>query len=222
MTTIGTLANHTLQRLQEDPNAPVFWTEQEVYDAIAEAMNEASLITGVVEVAQTTPVTLPTGTNFVAMPANAVCLLRVLGPNMIRKTEMFTLDQINRSWENDTGTQISAWFPVGVTQFGIYPQLSVEQQVLITYLGYPVTVAPPYTGTETVPFQEEFVDALEQYAAHVLRLKEAGNDFFLSQTQYQQYLGTMKALSTFQARHDSIVFTRSVGAPVRIQKIEVR
>jgi hypothetical protein len=32
----------------------------------------------------------------------------------------------------------------------------------------------------------------------------------------------MKALSTFQARHDSIVFTRSVGAPVRIQKIEVR
>lgn len=222
MATIGDLANHTLQRLQEDPNAPIFWTEQEVLDAVVEAMNEAALLSGVVQVAQSAPITLPTNTNIVNMPTNAVCLLRVLGPNMIRKTEMFTLDQMNRYWENDTGPQITAWFPFGVNQFGIYPKLTAQQQVQVSYLAYPVTVAPPYAGTETVPFQEEFLDALEQYAAHVLRIKEGGNDFAISQMQYTQYLDTMKRLSLFQTRHDSIVFTRSVGAPVRVQKIEVR
>lgn len=230
MSTISDLAIQVLQRLEEDPAAPVFWDLQnEVYPAIVEAMNEAALVTGVVQVVQMLPVELPVDTNFIAMPANAICLLRVLGPTAVQKTDVYALDQMLPGWETAGGAganppvqQIQYWFPMGTNYYGIYPQLSVEQQVTITYLGYPVTVTPPYTGAETVPYQQEFQDALIEYGAHILRLKESGYEFEASQTIYQQFLDTMKALSVFQSRHDSLVFTKATGAKVRVSDVEVR
>lgn len=223
MSTISSIATRVCDRLEESETAPVFWSLQsEIYSAIAEAMNEAALITGTVEVAQPTPLTLPTNTTYIPMPANAIALLRVQAPNMIQKTSLFTLDKMIPGWQNETGTAIRYWFPVGLNKFGIYPQLSVQQEILVTYLGYPVTNGRPLTGAETVPFGQEYQDALEQYAAHILRLKEGGAEFELSQVIYSQFLSTMKSLTAFQARHDSLVFTRSLGAGVRPVPTEVR
>ena len=230
MTTLSQLAVQVFQRLEEDPANPVFWTTYEVYNALAEAMNEAALITGVVQTAQNAAVTLPANTNFVPMPANAIALLRMVGPNAVQKTELFTLDQIIPNWQNEGGAsasppvgQIKYWFPLGFDQFGIYPQLSAEQQVTVAYLSYPVQEAPlNYTGNELVPFQQEYQCALTQYAAHVLRLKESGQEFEQSQAEYQEFLNTMRELSVFVARHDSLVFTRSAGAAVRVLPVEVR
>lgn len=225
MDTISTLAYAVQSRLEEEPQGPpgIFWNYQnEVLPAVAEAMNEASLLTGVVQTVQTAPVTVPVNTTFLSLPKNAIALIRVTGPVYLRKTSVFSLDNLNRTWENDTGSLLQAWFPLGVTRFGVYPKLTAEQQVLVTYLAYPVTVAPPYSGTEAVPFQLEFHESLEQYAAHVLRLKEAGQDFEASQGVYQEFLATMRTLDGFETRHDSLVFTKGVGSAVQVNPVEVR
>lgn len=230
MATLAQLATQVYQRLEEDPANPVFWSQYEVYNAVVEAMNEAALITGVVQTAQTATLTLPTNTNYVAMPQNAICLLRVVGPQPVKKTTLDGLDKINPGWEGQGGTSanppvqtIQYWFPMGLDQFGIYPQLSAAQQVRIAYLSYPMQEPPfEYAGTETIPFQQEYLESLAQYAAHVLRLKESGQEFEESQTIYQEFLNTMRNMSAFVARHDSLVFTRTGGAAVRVVPVEVR
>lgn len=223
MTTTNTLALTVQQRLEEPAGPGIFWSyENEILPAVVEAMNEASLLTGVVQTVQTAPITVPINTNFLTLPKNAIALIRVLAPAYLRKTSIFALDNLNRSWEADKGTLLQAWFPMGVTKWGVYPQLTAEQQVMVTYLAYPVPAGPPYTGNETIPFQTEFHESLEQYAAHVLRLKEAGQDFEGSQGIYQDFLATMKTLDAFETRHDSLVFTKAVGASVRINPVEVR
>lgn len=223
MDTASHIADRVQQRLEEPIGTGTFWNRtNEVLPAVMEAMNEAALLTGVVQTVQSTPITLPTGTNFVSLPTNAMALLRVNAPVYIPKTSVFALDNLNRTWENDTGTQIKSWFPLGVTKFGIYPQLTVQQQITVVYLAYPVTVAPPYTGTEPVPFQDEFHESLEQYAAHVLRLKEAGTEFQASINIYQSFLETMRTLDAFETRHDALVWTRSAGMSVRVTPVEVR
>lgn len=228
-TTIANLAVQVYQRLEENPAAPVYWTQYEVYTALVEAMNEAALLTGVVQTVQSTTIDLPTDTNFVPMPTGAIALLRVVAAQAVQKTELFVLDQLIPSWETQGGAganpavqKIQYWFPLGLDQFGIYPKLTADQQVKVTYLSYPVAETRPYTGAETVPFQVEFQDALQQYAAHILRMKEATAEFDESQAIYQQFLDTMRSLSVFQARHDSLVFSRSIGAPVRVVPVEVR
>lgn len=223
--TISSLARSVQSRLEEEPQGPpgIFWNYQnEVLPAVVEAMNEASLLTGVVQTVQTAPITVPVNTTWLSLPKNAIALIRVTGPVYLRKTSVFALDKLNRTWQNDTGTALKAWFPVGVTNWGVYPQLTAEQQVMVTYLAYPVTVAPPYTGNETVPFQAEFHESLEQYAAHVLRLKEAGQDFEGSMGIYQAFLATMQTLDMFETRHDSLVFTKGVGAAVQVNPVMVR
>lgn len=230
MSILNQLAAQVFQRLEEDPANPVFWTVYEVWNALVEAMNEAALICGTVQTAQTLPLTLPVNTNFVAMPAGAIALLRVVGANAVPKTEIFALDEMLPGWENAGGAAASPpvqtiqyWFPVGFDQFGVYPQLTVAQQVTVAYLSYPMQEAPAsYTGNETTPFQQEYECALTQYAAHVLRLKESGQEFEQSQAEYQEFLSTMRNLSAFSARHDSLVFTRSAGVAVRVVPVEVR
>lgn len=221
--TTNTLAAAVQNRLEEPAGPGIFWSyENEILPAVVEAMNEASLLTGVVQTVQSAPITLPTGTNFVTLPQNAIALLRVLSPAYTRKTSIFTLDNLNRYWQNDQGPAIDCWFPLGVTRWGFHPQLTAEQQVMVTYIAYPVTVPPPYSGNEPVPFQTEFEESLEQYAAHILRMKEAGQEFEQSQTIYAEFLQTMGYLDAFETRHDSLTFTKGVGAAVRVNPVEVR
>lgn len=225
------IAVRVQQRLEEVVGPPgVFWDYQnEILPIIAEAMNEAALISGVIQAAQNVTFLLPADTTYVTMPPNAIALLRVQGPTVVQKTDLYSLDQMLPGWQNAGGSaadpkvqQIQFWFPLGVNQFGIYPKLSQPQQVKINYLTYPVTVSPPYTGTEPVLFQQEFIDGLQEYVAHVLRLKEAGYEFQASQTNYQQFLDTMRSLTIFQARHDSLIFTQAMGVKVRANPVEVR
>jgi hypothetical protein len=223
MDTASHIADRVQQRLEETVGVGTFWDRtNEILPGVMEAMDEAAVLTGVVQTVQSTPITLPTGTNFVSLPTNALALIRVNAPVYIPKTSLFALDNINRTWENDTGTQIKNWFPFGVTQFGIYPQLTVQQQITVVYIAYPVTVAPPYTGSESVPFQEEFHESLEQYASHVLRLKEAGYDFYASQEIYQEFLTTMQTLDVFETRHDGLIWNRVTGMGVMVNPVEVR
>jgi hypothetical protein len=221
MSTLATLAALVQDRLEEPRGPGVFWSlAGEIYPTLVEAMREAALITGEPEVRQAALFTLTSGTTFFTLPANAICLLRLQAPNMVQKTSVWDLDRDNSSWESDQGTVPDYWFPVGLTQFGIHPQLKSNIQANLTYIALPVPTGRPYTGAETVDFQQEFNEGFSDYSAHVLQLKEGGEEFVQSSKLYDRFLSRMTELSNFSYRKGSLRFTRSVGAPARVTPIE--
>lgn len=184
-------------------------------------MNEAALITGEPEVAQTTTLfTLAANTTLFTVPPAFIALLRIQTPNWLPKTSLWDLDRQTPGWESDYGPVPDSWFPYGLTQFGIHPQLSQSVQVFLTGILLPVSSARPYTGAEVVPYQEEYFDGLEDYAAHICALKEGGEEFKSSAKLYDRFLATMTELSNFSYRKGSLRFTRTVGAPSAVTPVE--
>ena len=80
------------------------------------------------------------------------------------------------------------------------------------FLVSPVNEYRPYTGAETIPFQNEFATAFPKYAAANLRMKEGGAEAEESETVYQAYMQDIKALSEFQGRLDNLVYSQAFGA----------
>jgi hypothetical protein len=220
LATINTLAAAVLGRIEE-ANPPVFWNLQgEIYDFIVEAMNEATMITGEPEIRQLLPFTLAANTTLFTVPAPLVALLRIQAPNWVEKTTLWDLDRMSPGWESDVGAVPDYWFPYGLTQFGIHPQLSQSTQVFLTGIALPIPTGAPYTGTELVPFQSEYSDGFEDYAAHICTLKEGGEEFKQSLKVYGRYLDSMAQLSNFSYRKGSLRFSRVVGAPASVSPVE--
>jgi hypothetical protein len=227
--TLATLATRVLQRLEENPASPEFWTLQgEIYPYLVDVQNEAMLISGEPQLRQTTPTSLVVNQTLQTMPAGAVCILRVesAGALSIHKTTVYDLDRFTPGWENVTAPASinypQFWFPVGLTQWGIYPKLTIPAQVIISYLSIPITTGRPYTGTEVCPFQTEYEEGFVQAAAHIARAKEGGKDFMESMTEYNDYLKKCQELSKFGTRKGSLRFSRSVGAPAEITPVRSR
>jgi hypothetical protein len=80
------------------------------------------------------------------------------------------------------------------------------------FLNCPINTARPYNGTEQIPLQHEFNDILSKYAAAELRTKEGGAEAEEADTVFQSYLEETKALSLFQQRVDSLVYSSAYGA----------
>jgi hypothetical protein len=191
-------------------------------------MFEAALITGTVQ-AINLPVTLPANTTFISLqnntaigiPAGVIAALRLRLPWPIRKTTLKGLSDVIPGWENAAPAyQLRAWFPLGVSQFGIYPQLAYSQIAVMDFIVAPTTAARPYTTAIGVPFQEEFVSAFSEYAAVMLRSKELGAEAEESTAVLNEYMAQMKALSIFQSRLDSLVLTNTYGARATVNRRE--
>jgi len=221
MASLSVLGGLVQDRLEEPRGAGIFWSLQnEIYIALVEAFNEAALITGEPEIKQTSLFTLAAGQNIFTLPSQAIALLRIQAPNWVQKTTLWDLDRMLPGWESDIDTNIDYWFPIGLTQFGIHPQLVSPAQVSLTYIALPVSTGRPYTGSEVSPFQTEFEEGFADYAAHVLQLKEGGEEFMQSMKLYDRFLSKMADLSNFSWRKGSLRFTRYVGAPSRVTPIE--
>jgi len=125
-------------------------------------------------------------------------------------------------WENDVGDEIQHWFPIGLTQFGIHPQLTGPVNVFISGVVEPVPSPRPYTGEEFVDFQEEMREAFVDYAAHIAALKEGTKEFVDSIKVYNRFLSRMQELTKFAVRKGSLRFTRSLGHVSRVTPVEQR
>jgi hypothetical protein len=227
--TLADLQNDVLGRIEEalPPDGPTFWSlTGEIYPAMVDGIFEASLITGVVQLTGV-QVTLAADTSYFPLQACAsglgslpvgivegiVAALRMKAPYGIRKTSLKSLDDMNPGWQQTApGTQIISWFPLGVSGFGVYPQLAQPQKVIMDFLYSPINAARPYTGNETIPLQQEFSDLLSKYAAAYLRCKEAGAEAEEAATVFEEYMNEVKDLSLFQQRIDSLVFSAAFGA----------
>lgn len=229
---LSSLLPDILGRIEENvENGPVFWSlTGEVYPAMVDGMFEASLISGVVQLVGV-QVSLPANrTYFPLNPAatglgslptgiikGIVAALRMRAPYSLRKTTLESLDSFNPGWEQATPkTQIISWFPLGTSGFGIYPQLSAAQNVVMDFLYSPLNEYRPYNGSEPIPFQHEFTDILSKYGAAQLRSKEGGMEAETAETVYTDYLAETKDLSLFQQRLDSLVYTAAFGGKATV------
>ena len=225
MATISNLEVGVLDRLEEDRVTPKFWSVQdEIRPYLVEAMMEATLISGEPEIRRSTLFTIAADTTIHSVPSEAVALLRVQGHVAIPKTTLWELDEMIDGWRSDTADVnndvLQYWFPIGLTRFGIYPKLNAVSNVTLHYIGLPVTAARPYAGTESVPFQDEYDDAFTDYAAHVSRLKEGGNDFVGSIRALDRFNEKMIELSKFAYRKHALRFTRTMGAASVTTEVE--
>lgn len=233
--TLNDLLPDLLGRVEENsptdtPTGPVFWNlTYEMLVALVDGMFEASLITGCVQ-ATHVPVTLPANTTYfdlqnnssIGIPAGVIAALRMRAPYPIRKTTLKGLSDMVPQWQQEASdTQLRAWFPLGVSKFGIFPQFSVESTVMMDFIVAPTTAVRPYTTGITVPFQDEFTDAFPMYAAVMLRAKELGAEAEESDTVMSEYMAQAKALSMWQNRLDQLVLTATYGAKAGVQRREV-
>ena len=232
-------------RLEEDlpsatPAGPTFWSlTYEFLPALVDAMFEASLITGTVQ-AHDIQVTLPAGTTYfslqpnpnlampIGIPAGVVAALRLKAPYAIRKTTLQALDATVPGWQSEVpldpsnrGSNIKAWFPLGVSSFGIYPQLAAESFVTMDFILSPTTAVRPYTTAIPVPLQVEFGDLLPMYAAVMCRAKELGADAEEADTVMNEYMQAVKQLSLFQGRLDQLILTKAYGAKMQVNDRQV-
>jgi hypothetical protein len=215
---------------EENPNAPVFWSlTYEFLPALVDAMFEAALVTGTVQ-AVNIPVSLPANTTYISLqnntsigiPAGVIAALRLRQPFPVRKTTLKGLDDINPGWQNVAAARsLQAWFPLGVSQFGIYPQLSSPVQALMDFIVSPVNMARPYTTNIPVQFLTEFCDLLPMGAAVTLRSKELGAESEEASQVMADFMGQLRALSLYQNRLDAQVWTAAYGAKAGVQKREI-
>jgi hypothetical protein len=220
--TLQDLLQDTLGRIEENsptdtPPGPVFWSLiGEVWPQMVDSMFEATLITGVVQaVAQS--FTIAPNTTYFTNPKGMVAPLRMRAPYAIRKNSLKGLDDMFPNWQKVApGAQIQAWWPMGVSGFGIFPQLAAEGVVTMDWITSPVNQPRPYAGTITVPFQEEFADLLSMYAAAMLRTKEGTAEAEEGAVVYQEYLSVLRDLSAFQGRLDRLVLTKAYGGKVQM------
>lgn len=221
---VSELENRVLDRLEET-NPPVFWNlADEIRTSVVEAMNVAMLITGEPQIRAIATTTLAANQVLQSMPVGALALLRIEGPNgvSVKRTTLFDMDKLSPGWETETGDSIDFWFPFGFTQFGVHPKLTAGQQVILTYVAFPVATPRPYTGLEPIIFQEEYTEGFVDYGSHVNRLKEGGNEFQQSIAAYQRFLDKMGELSRFAFRKGSLRFTRTFGSPSLITDVKQR
>lgn len=228
MATISSLASDVQNQLEEAVGPGVFWgLTTEIYPALVEAMNEACVITGEPQFrAATAPYTIPSSTVFspLSLPSDAVALLRVEGPGStaFQKYSVWDLDRHFPGWELATGPQPKAWFPFGLGQFGIYPNLTAPATVILSYVQMPVPSPPPWDGTQVIPFQPEYYDGLKDAAQHYLQFKEGDPEFTQSFGPYNRFLASCERMSNFAWRKNSLRFTRSAGASSAITQTRAK
>lgn len=224
---LSDLLPDVLGRIEENvEDGPIFWSQVgEVYIEMVDGAFEASLVTGVVQTSQVS-ITLPANKTYFSLQASStgfdsdaalfekgiLAPIRMRQAWPIRKSSLKTLDDMYPAWQKaDPSTQLIAWFPLGVSGFGIYPQFSVETTVTMDFITCPINTYRPYTGNETLPFQDEFNDAFAKFAASMLRMKEGGAEAEEAASVQEQYLADIKSLSLFQTRVDSLILSAAFG-----------
>lgn len=225
--TIASLAPDVSSRLQDPTN--VFWNlDFEIFGGLAEAISELLLIIGRPTVIFNQPITLVTNTCFQPMVSGLLAITDIRSQiSRLQKTTLRALDYTcaswNTSWESDRADQPARWAPLGLSHFIVHPAPLQPVVVNITGIAYPMgTSTWPPSGTETSPFEKNIDQALELYAAAYCRTKEVGQDAEIGWQLYQQFLEIAQRYSQIQDRRDSVVWTKSLGAPTAPSQVSHR
>lgn len=218
-TPISTLAANVQSRLEETLGAPGQWwsLQYEIYSALIEACNDLLLLVGRPTQYVNIPFTVVPNTVWQTVPKGLFLISDVQGfASPLYKVNLYDLDFLLSSWGPDWSQDIDnasyRWAPVGFNMFVIHPAIATAQTVNLTAIQYPTTDVWPYTGNETVPFQDEMFVALELYAAAYCRQKELGGEHAEGLKLLEQYFQLAKRLTAIEDKRDPLLFTMGYGA----------
>lgn len=172
-----------LHRLNQDATNPRYWSRAEILDAIWEGLWEATLITGHLQM----DVNVILNGNSIQASPNHVAVLHIrIGNSSLQKYELDELDNAVPSWDSATqGTTPTIWTAVGVNQMLTHPRTSATGKVAVcTVLQLPATL----TESSVIPLEDEYIQALINYAFSIARLKEGGVELKNALTDYDSYL----------------------------------
>ena len=229
MTVISNLEVIVQDKVEEARGLPgVFWNVQdEIRVFLVEAQYEALLVSGEPEIRQA-GVTLAANTRFFNLqsllmpPMLPVALMRLECSGQVQKTNVWDLDRMLPGWENDTGAIPDFWFPFGLTQFGVHPLLEAPVTATLSFIGLPLPNVRPFTGSEEVDFQQEYLDAFTDAASHICTIKEGGKELNDSLIVYDRFISKCAELGKFATRKGSLRFSRTMGVPAKITDVEQR
>jgi len=229
-TPISTLAANVQARLEEFPTgAPgAWWSYQyEILSALIEAQNDLLLLVGRPTQVVNIPFTLAPNTVWQTVPKGILLITDVQGfASPLYKVNLWDLDFLMTSWgpdwQQDVGPVSYRWAPIGFGMFVIHPAVNVAQTVNITAIQYPTTDVWPYTGAETVVFEDNYFQLLEEYAAFYCRIKEMGGEFQEGMKLFEQYLQGAKRMTAVQDLRDPLLFTSGYGGKQNVNPTTMR
>jgi hypothetical protein len=225
-TPISVLAANVQSRLEEVPNsAGAWWSLQfELYSGIVEAMNDLLLLVGRPTQVVNLPFTLiansvwQTVPNSQSTPAMGILAITDIQgfASPLYKINLWDMDYLQSSWGSgwtqDVDNACYRWCPIGVNMFAIHPAVAQPQTVNITAIAYPTTDVWPYTGNETVPFEDNFFELIEIYCSFYARIKEMGSEFQEGMKLFDQYLQGAKRMTAIQDLRDPLLFSSGYGS----------
>jgi hypothetical protein len=218
-TPISTLAANVQSRLEENPGGPGQWwsAQYEIYSAIMEAQSDLLLLVGRPTQIVNIPFTLTANSVWQAVPKGYLAITDIQGAGSpLYKVNLWDLDYLQTSWQSDWTQDVDdvavRWAPIGFNLFVVHPAVSTPQTVNITAIAYPTSDVWPYTGSESVVFEDNFFQLIEEYAAFYCRIKELGGEFQEGMKLFDQYLQGAKRMSAIQDLRDPLLFTSGMGA----------
>jgi hypothetical protein len=229
-TAISTLAVNVQSRLEEFPTgAPgAWWSYQfEILSAIMEAQNDLLLLVGRPTQVVNLPFTLIANTPWQVVPKGLLLITDIQGAQSpLYKINLWDFDYLQTAWgsdwQQDVGPVAYQWAPVGFGMFVVHPAPEAGQTVNITAIQYPTTDVWPYTGAETVQFEDNFFEAIEMYAAHYATIKEMGGEFQNGLKLLDQYMQIAQRMSSIQDRRDPLIFSSGYGSAGRTNPTTMR
>jgi hypothetical protein len=155
-------------RVELDEPSAVFWTDQQIVDALNEA--QVCLAADCPKAYTTSQtISLGTSTNVVAFPSNIMIPLYITNAegNQIFFSNRIDLENSSKSWKAiSTGTP-SNFVILDANSFLFYPRASTSYIYTIYGIGWPTEFT---TSTDTTALPTDLSDALVFYACSVLFL----------------------------------------------------
>lgn len=221
MATLADLLPQIYARVEEDPSNPLFWIANESTTAAVEAINDLMMLVGRPTQTVDFGFDIVPYTPWQTVPAGIFCLTDIQGAaSQVWKYTLHDLDYLQVSWgsdwEDDVGDVILHWAPIGLTKFVVHPCVPVPQHVRLTGISYTTTETWPYDTNISIPYPDQFLQTLEKYAAHYLRLKEGGDEFTESYKLLQSYMADAQRFTEIEDRMDPLIFATGTGIPMAV------
>lgn len=181
-------------------NNSLFYPAADVDQHIREAAATLQLFTGYLQGSATVSGGTVADRMFYDVPQTILYPMAVyVDDKQLDKASLRQLGMKSRNWRDHTTSnfgRISAWVPVGIDKFALYPRDAVGSRDLVVE----GVLAPPTLDSDddVVQVQDSFAQCIEHMAAHTLQLKEGGKIFADSSALYQEFLEQMKELKRFR------------------------
>jgi hypothetical protein len=195
--TLATLRQNVLDRLSGNNT---LYTTPEIDFSINESVRILNVFCGIQQQSISVPGLSIASQLIYAVPATILIPLRAtIDGRAIQRISLASLARNYRSWASDTTAKlgpIQRWAGIGIGQFVIHPADSIGgKDIKIT--GVVESVALVNSG-DVVSLEDEFVDAVIQYAGHRCQLKAGGAEFASSSLLIQKFWHVLKQRSIFQ------------------------